>query len=71
MIFLIGCMIFLLPFLDTKSLFISTVSFLIQHWSRILRKDIGFLCLMIKQKQKEKRKRKKFVLAEHTETLLI
>ena len=71
MIFLIGCMIFLLPFLDTKSLFISTVSFLIQHWSRILRKDIGFLCLMIKQKQKEKRKTKKFVLAEHTETLLI
>ena len=71
MIFLIGCMIFLLPFLDTKSLFISTVSFLIQHWSRILRKDIGFLCLMIKQKQKEKRGTKKFVLAEHTETLLI
>ena len=71
MVFLIGCMIFLLPFLDTKSLFISTVSFLIQHWSRILRKGIGFLCLMIKQKQKEKRETKKFVLAEHTETLLI
>ena len=71
MIFLIGCMIFLLPFLDTKSLFISTVSFLIQHWSRILRKDSGFLCLMIKQKQKEKRETKKFVLAEHTEILLI
>ena len=55
LIFLIGRMIFLLPFPDTKSLFVTNFPFLTQPWSWILCINIAFLWLMIKQKQKEKK----------------
>ena len=59
LIFLIGRMIFLLPFPETKSLFVANFPFLTQPWSWILCISIAFLWLMIKQKQKEKQKQNK------------